>query len=339
MTRYDSDDSFEDFVPRERPSRRGSRPRTKTRPQHENAHSAFVVGVDRGRYRAVLDDGVEVTCARAKELRRESIVTGDLVDIVGDMSGEPGSLARIVRVHPRATVLRRSADDSDTIERVIVANADQLLMVVAAENPTPRLRLIDRYLIAALDAGLTPILCVTKTDLAPAAELLEYADSLGMAAISRSLSSPALDALRSVLEGHTTVLVGHSGVGKSTLVNDLVPGAARAVGDVNEVTGRGRHTSSSSRALRVGSSGWIIDTPGVRSFGLGHVSTDSLERGFPDLADYLAHCPRGCTHTAKETECGLLALDAESSPDLAKRAESLRRLTRTMAEGSSGQDS
>lgn len=298
-----------------------------------------MVGVDRGRYRAVLDDGIEVTCARAKELRRESIVTGDRVDIVGDTTGEPGTLARIVRVHPRTTVLRRSADDSDTVERVIVANADQLLMVVAAENPTPRLRLIDRYIIAALDAGLTPLLCVTKTDLAPADELVTYANSLGMTAISRSLTSPALEELHRVLEGHTTVLVGHSGVGKSTLVNDLVPGAARAVGDVNEVTGRGRHTSSSSRALRVGSSGWIIDTPGVRSFGLGHVSAESLERGFPDLADYLEQCPRGCTHSAKETECGLRSINPEDNPEIALRAQSLQRLTRTMTESSTGHDS
>ena len=340
----EDDDAYADFIPKSRPDPRGSRPRTKNRPKHEDAHTGFILSVDRGRYRAVIETedkpGTLVTCSRARELRNESIVTGDRVDIVGDISGEAGTLARIVRVQPRTTVLRRSADDTDTVERVIVANADQLLMVVAAANPTPRLRLIDRYIIAALDAGLTPLLCVTKTDLDAGRELLDYAKSLGIRTFTRSPEQPAVSELMSVLEGHVTVLVGHSGVGKSTLVNEIVPGAERAVGDVNEVTGRGRHTSSSSQALRVGNSGWVIDTPGVRSFGLGHVSAASLERGFPDLADYLEDCPRGCAHGAHESECGLQrALGLSNlSESTRQRIHSLQRLIGTMAEGGPSSD-
>ena len=341
----EDDDAYADFIPKSRPDPRGSRPRTKTRPKHEGAHTGLILSVDRGRYRAIIEGGDHpgtlVTCSRARELRNESIVTGDRVDIVGDASGEPGTLARIVRIQPRTTVLRRSADDTDTVERVIVANADQLLMVVAATNPTPRLRLIDRYIIAALDAGLTPLLCVTKIDLDPGRELLDYARSLGIRTFTRSPEQPAVTELMSVLDGHVTVLVGHSGVGKSTLVNEIVPGAKRAVGDVNEVTGRGRHTSSSSQALRVGEGGWVIDTPGVRSFGLGHVSHASLERGFPDLTDHFDDCPRGCGHGANESECGLQrALAQDDLPESTRaRIHSFQRLISTMVEsGSTGDE-
>ena len=341
MSFLDDGDPYADLAPKIRPDRRGSRPRSKNRPAHSDAVTGFIIAVDRGRYRAVVGEGTPkerlVTCSRASELRRQAIVTGDYVDIVGDTSGDSGSLGRIVRIHPRKTVLRRSGDDTDTLERIIVANADQLLMVVAATNPEPRLRLIDRYIIAALDAGITPILCITKTDLATPHELIEYAKTLGIHSVSRSPDNPARAELAAILAGHISVAVGHSGVGKSTLVNDLVPGAERAVGDVNEVTGRGRHTSSSSSALVLPEGGWIIDTPGIRSFGLGHVSSDSIVSAFDDLADYLAKCPKACAHTAHSEECGLvMATQKEDFPEsLLPRVESLQRLMATVSESPS----
>ena len=330
--RETQEDDYEDYVPRVRADRRGSRPRTKDRPAHSDATVGFVVGVDRGRYRVVIEplspESTPVTCTRARELRRESIVVGDRVDCVGDTSGDEGTLARIVRIHPRTTVLRRSGDDTDTLERIIVANADQLLMVVATISPEPRLRLIDRYVVAALEAGLTPVMCVTKTDLHPATELREYAEALDVHIVERSVDKPALSELHALLKGHTTVLVGHSGVGKSTLVNDLAPGSNRAVGHVNEVTGRGRHTSSSSVALALEDGGWIIDTPGVRSFGLGHISADSLLAGFPDLSELTTSCPKACSHEAGSGECALEQALASGSFDthLTARAQSLQRL-------------
>lgn len=331
MSDVDEDD-YEDYVPRVRPDRRGSRPRTKDRPAHSDAAIGLVIGVDRGRYRVVMEplasDSPAVTCTRARELRRESIVVGDRVDCVGDTSGNEGTLARIVRIHPRSTVLRRSGDDTDTLERIIVANADQLLMVVATASPEPRLRLIDRYVVAAMEAGLAPLMCVTKTDLHPADELRDYANALGITVVERSITQPGLNELQELLQGHTTVLVGHSGVGKSTLVNDLAPGSNRAVGHVNEVTGRGRHTSSSSVALGLDGGGWIIDTPGVRSFGLGHISAESLLAGFPDLHDLTSSCPKACSHESGTEECALeQALVNESLDDhLVARAHSLQRL-------------
>ena len=172
----EDDDEFDESSIRSRPNPKGSRPRTKTRPEHGDAKIGRVLGVDRGRYTVMLDEGLpdehQLTTTRARELRNQAIVTGDRVGVVGDTSGDEGSLARIVRVEPRTTLLRRSADDSDAVERVIVANADQMLIVVAAANPEPRIRLVDRYLVAAYDAGIAPMLCVTKIDLADPAEFL-----------------------------------------------------------------------------------------------------------------------------------------------------------------------
>ncbi|HSS89495.1 MAG TPA: ribosome small subunit-dependent GTPase A [Streptosporangiaceae bacterium] len=309
---------------------RGSRPRTRRRPAHENAPEGFVAAVDRGRY-GILLDGRRVTAMQARELGRHSVVVGDTVALAGDVSGAPGTLARMVRVAPRTTVLRRSADDTDPVERVIVANASQLIIVTALADPPPRPRLIDRFLVAAYDAGLEPLLCLTKADLAPPDELLAAYGPLGVpyVVIGRPLTSQVLAPLLKYAAGRVSVLVGHSGVGKSTLVNALIPDADRVVGEVSPVTGRGRHTSSSVVALPLPGGGWIIDTPGLRSFGLAHVTPDRVVHAFPDLAGGVAACPPGCTHS--EPDCALddWVRDQGSDPRLVARLDSMRRLLRS----------
>lgn len=321
---FDVDD-HEQF---DRPRRR-TRPRTKDRPTYPDAVSGLVIGVDRGRYTCVIGDEPDdsprvVTAMKSRPLGRQGVVVGDRVRMVGDVSAAAGSLARIVEVEERKTVLRRTADDEDPVERVLVANAEQLVIVAALAHPEPSPRLIDRCLVAAYDAGLDPLLCLTKPDLAPPDPLVNIYRPLGVPYVVTERGSPRAE-LQSRLVERVSVLVGSSGVGKSTLVNALVPGTDRAIAPVNTVTGRGRHTSTSLVALRLPEAGWVIDTPGIRSFGLAHVDPRHLIEAFPDLAELTATCPRGCTHGLGEPECGLDEAIADGRTER-DRVESYRRL-------------
>ncbi|MEW1545178.1 ribosome small subunit-dependent GTPase A [Streptomyces tsukubensis] len=336
MRRYGKNPDEDDI--RVRPNRKGNRPRTNIRPKHEDATEGMVLTVDRGRLTCLVDDRI-VVAMKARELGRKAAVVGDRVAIVGDLSGAKDTLARIVRIEPRTSVLRRTADDDDPYERVVVANADQLAVVTALADPEPRPRLIDRCLVAAYDGGLEPLLVLTKSDLAPADGLLEMYGALGVPYIVTTrdefIDGRAADLVLEHLTGRTTAFVGHSGVGKTTLVNALVPDdRRRSTGHVNAVTGRGRHTTTSALALPLAgeSGGWVIDTPGVRSFGLHHVDPARVILAFPDLEPGTANCPRGCSHD--EPDCALDNWVAEGHADPA-RLYSLRRLlaTRERREG------
>lgn len=321
---------------RVRPTRRGSRPRSKQRPAHASAHWGTVLLVDRGRYRVLLDDpaapgrtagpdGREVVAVRARELGRGSLVVGDRVGVVGDVSGETDALGRIVLLAPRTTTLRRTADDTDPVERIVVANADQLAVVVAAAEPAPRVKFVDRGMVAAYDGGMQPFIVVTKTDLAPAQEVAALYSGLDIGLLPVQRDGDLSD-LRERLAGRLTVLIGQSGVGKSTLVNALVPHAARSTGAVNDVTGRGRHTSTSVQALPLPGGGWIVDTPGIRSFGLAHVDPDRIIRAFAELEPGTRDCPRACQHIDEHCALPAYAASGAAGPGAVARLASLRRL-------------
>jgi ribosome biogenesis GTPase len=273
-----------------------------------------------------------------------------------------------VRIQERTSTLRRTADDTDPYERIVVANADQLVIVTALAQPEPRTGMIDRCVVAAYDAGMSVLLCLTKADLASPDALRELYEPLGVEVVVTRrapsdgaegdtegdgansagetaggllLAPESVEEVRGRLRGLVSVLVGHSGVGKSTLINALVPDAKRATGVVNDVTGRGRHTSTSAVALPLPVSvadgtaseafdGWVVDTPGVRSFGLAHVEVSHLLRAFDDLDEVAQECPRGCTHLADAPDCALddwiEASPEDERPAREARLTSFRRL-------------
>lgn len=335
MRRYGKHTDEDDI--RSRPGRRGTRPRTHIRPKHEDAAEGMVLTVERGRLTCLVGDRT-IVAMKARELGRKAAVVGDRVALVGDLSGKKDTLARIVRIEERTSVLRRTADDDDPYERVVVANADQLAIVTALADPEPRPRLIDRCLVAAFDGGLEPLLVLTKSDLAPPDKLLELYGALDIPHVVTSRgeleNGDAADRVREHLAGRATAFVGHSGVGKTTLVNALVPEERRrTTGHVNAVTGRGRHTTTSALALPLsGADGWVIDTPGIRSFGLAHIDPSRVIHAFPDLEPGTEGCPRACSHD--EPDCALDAWVEEGHADPA-RLYSLRRLlaTRERKEG------
>lgn len=234
------------------------------------------------------------------------LVTGDQV------VWRPGNqgIGVIVAQLPRTSELRRP--DMRGVLKPVAANVDRIV-IVFAPRPEPHANLIDRYLVAAEHAGIKPLLLLNKADLideenAPFLDaLLGTYRELGYPLLEVSAANGlALDALRAALNDHVSVFVGQSGVGKSSLVNALLPGVDTRVGDLSEVTGKGTHTTTTARLFHFPAGGDLIDSPGIREFGLGHVSRDDVEAGFIEFHDLLGHCRfRDCKHD-REPGCALL---------------------------------
>jgi ribosome biogenesis GTPase len=318
MPRLDPDalaDAFDEDrpdAPRGRPE-----PSAAARAARRRGGVARVVALDRGQASVIAEDGPGGAAFPARyggALRGARVAVGDRVRVSG---GDDGS-ARLVEVLPRVTVLRRTADDLDHRERVVAANADRVAVVVGCDNLAAGLRFADRVLVAAVDGGLAATLVVTKTDLVGTAEgpvdaaaldraLAPYAGAVGEVLRTSTVDGSGLDAVRDLLHGRWTVLTGHSGVGKSSLVNGLIPAADREVGVLGPRGGR--HTTVAARALPLPGGGWIVDTPGVRSFGLGMLDRAGLARCFPELVD-LRCALADCRH-AGEPGCGLAGADLD----------------------------
>jgi ribosome biogenesis GTPase len=306
-----------------RPNPKGSRPRTKRRPNYDDLPQGMVLTVNLARYQVLTDNG-EITATLAKELRKQGAVVGDQVYLDGDLTGTKGTLARIVKIAPRKTLLRRSAEDEKFNEQPIVANADQLAIVMSSANPDPNIGLLDRYLASAFASGLDAILIMTKTDVHQPDDFLENLQGLPIKIFKSRIDDFKLEELKKTLANKMTVFVGYSGVGKSTLINALT-GTTLDTGNVNAVTGKGKHTSSAAKAIAI-EDGWLIDTPGVRTFGLGLIEKDDLLGAFEDIAEITNDCPRGCEHQLETAKC---ALNEENDIPLV-RLNSFRRLLKVL---------
>jgi len=255
--------------------------------QVHQVHSLYVeVGAPDGLYLCV----VRKTLSKSTDY---SLVVGDFVRFrpieVRDEQGRPEAV--IEQILPRKTLLTRSDSFKQIEQHPIVANAGQMLIVASIQSPAVRWGLIDRMLIAAEGGGLKPIICLNKIDLAKPDEheaaqgVLNHYNNLGIQTLQTSVPADiGLNELRELLRDQNSVLAGHSGVGKSTLINAIQPQLDIRTGDISHFTDKGRHTTTSARRYALDFGGAVIDTPGVKMFGLWGITLDNLDDFFPDVA-------------------------------------------------------
>jgi ribosome biogenesis GTPase / thiamine phosphate phosphatase len=325
---YEDEWEDDDYVPRPG-GRRGEQPRGDEHPVGR------VVGLHKG-WADVVIDGVEVEAVYGGAMRGEQIVVGDRVRVRPPRRDT--DTARIVDRLERDTFLMRTADDAVEEERVVAANVDVVVIVLATQSPEVGARFADRVLVAAEYGGLEAALCLNKIDLADRGEHVEVLDryaALGYPTVRTSATTgEGLDELRGLLAERWSVLSGHSGVGKSSLFNLLVPGASREVGELGRLGGR--HTTVSPRAMRVPDTpdAWLVDTPGVRSFGIAHVEPEQLWWAFPELHDLDCELP-GCLHDG-EPGCDAERRVGETVHPV--RLESYRRFLDALRGGGPGRE-
>ncbi|MBI5625721.1 MAG: ribosome small subunit-dependent GTPase A [Nitrosomonadales bacterium] len=280
-------------------------------------------------YLALLEDASEITClTRGK---KSEVVCGDIVEIklTGEASAENGAQGVIERIAPRRSLLHRS----DAFrEKLIAANVTQIIIVVAAE-PSFSDELLARCLVAAYDQKLDVLIVLNKCDLAEAAaiarkQLTPYT-AIGYRVLELSAKQD-VSQLRPFLAGHTSVLVGQSGMGKSTLINALLPDEHAATREISSALDSGKHTTTHARLYRIGDDSSLIDCPGVQAFGLHHLSFGGIEQGFIEFAQYLGQCRFHDCHHTHEPGCALREAVAAGKID-ARRLELFQQIAANKA--------
>ena len=229
--------------------------------------------------------------------RENLIVVGDQVNVLVDQGSQPMIVERLPR-HNQLSRSTSSRPGGTIIEQVLASNVDQVIAVFAAANPEPKWNLLDRYLVMAEAVELPVWIVITKTDLMKQNyEIDELNRHLAVyqkigypVLLTSSVQHDGIDTLRSILKQKNSVLIGKSGVGKTSLLNALMPGLDYKVSNVNEITGKGRHTTSAMRLLPIDEDSTLIDSPGTREFGLWDIDPDDLDWCFKEMRPYLGMC-------------------------------------------------
>jgi ribosome biogenesis GTPase len=285
-----------------------------------------------GVYEVQTPEGVVEAVLRGRIKRDErtgaKVVVGDRVDVDEERAGEETVWA-IVKVHDRTTVLARRAPGKAPRPKAIVANVDQVLIVFAAAQPDPHLRMLDRFLVIAADSDIAPLIIVNKTDrsgMDAARAIFRPYERAGYPILYTSAKQNlGVDAVREALCGRLSALMGPSGVGKSSLLNEVQPGLGLRVAAISEAVNKGRHTTVTAQLIPLECGGWVADTPGLRELGLWEVQRDQLQFYFPEFEPFLGGCRYPtCTHT-HEPGCAVHAA-AESGEIDFGRYDSYRRM-------------
>jgi ribosome biogenesis GTPase len=285
-----------------------------------------------GVYEVQTPEGVVEAVLRGRIKRDErtgaKVVVGDRVDVDEERAGEETVWA-IVKVHDRTTVLARRAPGKAPRPKAIVANVDQVLIVFAAAQPDPHLRMLDRFLVIAADSDIAPLIIVNKTDrsgMDAARAIFRPYERAGYPILYTSAKQNlGVDAVREALCGRLSALMGPSGVGKSSLLNEVQPGLGLRVAAISEAVNKGRHTTVTAQLIPLECGGWVADTPGLRELGLWEVQRDQLQFYFPEFEPLLGGCRYPtCTHT-HEPGCAVHAA-AESGEIDFGRYDSYRRM-------------
>lgn len=257
----------------------------------------------------------------------DPVAVGDRVVV------EPaGELWRVGEVLPRRNSLRRLGAGRRPFVQVFAANVDLLVPLIACAEPPPTWGLLDRYLVCAETDDIPTVIVVSKWDLADEAgieEPLAVYDALGYRVVRASaLSGEGCGHLRDLLSGRTSVLVGKSGVGKSSLLNAIEPGLGLRVSEISRATSKGKHTTTSPRMVGLRSGGWVVDTPGIREFGLLESSPAALSAGFREFVAHVGSCRFGsdCSHR-HEPDCGVRAAVEQGAISQMRYASYLRMLS------------
>jgi ribosome biogenesis GTPase len=284
--------------------------------------SGLVIAAHRRHYIVDLDTGGTLACVLKG--RSMTLACGDRVRVARETDG-----GAIVEVEPRASLLYRS---DGFREKLIAANVTQVLGVVAPDVPVDE-HLLNRWIIAAETEHCRFVLVINKSDLANAREFASrfaYYAALGYSAVQVSATRD-IAALRPLIAGQHSVVIGQSGMGKSTLINALLPGAAARIGEISDALRSGRHTTSSTALYRLpDNAGWIVDSPGMKVFGLAHCSADAIANAFVELRDLIPRCRfRDCRHDS-EPGCAVQAAvaDGQVAPQRVLLLQSLLREAR-----------